>query len=184
MDVGFDKAKLLHYKALAEEHLGDPVRLRLAVVAALAAVALGGIYLPFSKRIEQVRGQLAAEHDRCDNITGVEKLRKQAESYRSRIGQQSDTNEWVQYILGGLRQLQVKLRDMESKKPRRVGPYRAVTLSLELEGSYSRLKSFLEWLEQSDRLVRVDSVRLEKQRSSLVMKIVVLGLMRKDASEA
>jgi len=70
---------------------------------------------------------------------------------------------------------------MESNEPRRVGPYRTVTLSMEIEGVYSELKAFVKWLEMTDRLLRIDSVRFEKRPSNLLMKIIVLGLVPKNA---
>ncbi len=184
MDTGIDKAKLLEYKAALLKHLSDPMRLRLTVALALVGVVLGVIYVPLSKRIERRQRELSGEKYRHEIITDVEKLRKQAGAYRHRIGENSDTNEWVQYLLEGLRQAKVRLRDMESKPTKKVGPYRTVTLTLELDGSYRRLKGFVEWLEGSDRLVRVDSMRIEKRPGNLLMKIVVLGLIRKNASAA
>ena len=184
MDVGIDKEKLLHYKALAARHLSDPMKLRLAVVFALLCAAIGAVYLPLSKRIEEGRRELAAERSRHQAVADVEKLRRQVQAYRDRIGNQADTNEWVQYILDGMRGFQVKLRDMESKEPRAVGPYLAVSLTMEIEGTYPRLKSFVEWLESSRQLLRVDSIRFEKRPDSVLMKVLVLGLSRKNAPVA
>jgi hypothetical protein len=182
VDVGIDKAKLQQYKATVAKHLRDPVKLRLTVVAVLSAAAIAGIYLPLSSRIEQTQRQLTAERTRYQSLSDVEKLRSQVGAFRGRISEHSDTNEWVQYLLDGLREFQVKLRDMASKKLRPVGPYVAVTLSMEIEGTYPRLKGFVEWLESSERLLRVDSVRLEKRKEALLMKIAVVGLIQKNAS--
>ncbi len=67
---------------------------------------------------------------------------------------------------------------MESREPRKVGPYRAVTLAVEVEGTFPNLRRFVEWLENSPRLLRVESVRFEKQTDSILMRIVVLGLVQ------
>ena len=184
MDVGIDREKLLHYRKVATEFLSDPVKLRLTTIAGVVAVALVGGYMPLSKRIRETQKRLADERDRNEQITDVEKLQKQAEAYRGRISRGADTNEWVQYILGGLGQFSVKLRNMESREPKRVGPYRTVTLEMEIEGAYPQLRAFVEWLEQSDRLLRVDSVRFERNARSLLLKMVVLGLVPKNARAA
>lgn len=184
MDIGIDKEKLLHYKAIACEHLSNPSKLRVATVGALIAVSLVSGYMPLSKRIQEVRKRLAAERERCQEITNVEKLRREVSTYRDDIGDNSDTNEWVQYLLAGLGQFNVKLRGMESREPRRVGPYRTVTLEIEIEGVYSQLTAFVEWLEQSSRLLRVDSVRFERSAESLLLKTTVLGLVPKNARSA
>ena len=179
MDVGLDKARLMQYAALGMKLLGEPAKMRVAVIAGILGVAVAAVYLPLSGEIDQARSNLAAQRNRLACIKDVESLRKDAAMYRSRIAQGSDTNEWVQYLLAGSRQADVHLRDMESKEPQKVGPYKAVSLSVELEGNYQQLKSFVEWLEQSDRLLRVESVRFEKQPHALLMKVQVLGLVQK-----
>ena len=181
METEFNKEKLLLYKEIALKHLSNPVKLRLTTVFALIAVGIAGIYMPLSNRIQLMQKQLADERERHEKISDVEKLRKQAEMYRYRIGDNLDTNEWVQYILDGLRNFKVKLREMESGEQRKIGPYRAVTLSMEVEGAYKQLKGFVEWLDGSERLLRIDTVRFEKRPDNLLMKVVVLGLVPKNA---
>ena len=184
METGIDKAKLLHYKAVVIKHLSDPAKLRLVVVGAMAGMMIGLVYVPFSDRIAGRRRALSAEIARRASIHDVEKLRTQAQSCREHVGQAGDTNEWVQYLLEGLRDKDVMLRDMASRQPKKIGPYQTVTLTLEVAGTYAQLKGFLEWLEGSDRLVRVDTVRIEKKPGTLQMKITILGLIRKHASTA
>jgi hypothetical protein len=181
MDAGIDKAKLLHYKEIAVRHLSNPAKLRLTTVLLLVGLGVALIYVPFSKRIEEARRLLADERERNEKISDVETLRKCARMYQSHISDRSDTNEWVQFILDGLQKFKVRLRTMESHEQRRIGPYRAVTLSMEIEGVYPELKAFVKWLEMTDRLLRLDSVRFEKRPDSLLMKVIVLGLVPKNA---
>lgn len=180
METGLDKEKLLHYKALVLKHLGEPSKLRLVVVCGLVLLSMAGAYVPLSGRITERRARLAEKKRRLDAIREVEALRSEVNSFRGRIPKGADTNDWVRYVLGGLREARVKLRDMASKPPYRVGCYRTVTLSVEVEGTYEELKQFMEWLEQSDRLLRVDLARLEKQSDCLVMRVVLLGLAHKN----
>jgi len=182
MEIGFDKAKLLQYKAEIVKHLGNPAKLRLTVVTVLFLAAMVSVYMPFSDRVDKNRSALAAEHNRSKAITDVEALRKEVAAYDERISEHTGANNWVQYMLDGLRAYPVKLRDMESRPPRKVGPYLAVILSMEIEGTYARMKEFVEWLECSDRVRRVDSLRFEKRPKALLMKITVLGLIPKNAS--
>jgi type II secretory pathway component PulM len=184
METGFDKEKLLHYKAIALKHLGDRTKLRLSVVFVLTLLAVVGVYTPMSDRITQNKVLLSKERQRIEAIADVESLRREIESFRGRLPEGADTNEWVQYILAGLREVRVKLRDMSSKPPMKVGPYRTVTLAIEVEGTYAEVKRFVEWLEQSDRLLRVDSSQLEKKSKSIVMRLVLLGLVRKNVKAA
>jgi hypothetical protein len=51
---------------------------------------------------------------------------------------------------------------------------------VELEGAFPDMNAFLAWLETNERLMRVDSVRIQPHRSgngSLVMQVTILGVM-------
>jgi len=180
MDLGPDKAKLLSKSQIAAL-IGDPIKMRLAVVFAVAALGVGGIYYPFSDQIAGKRAAMETEKNRLETVQQVDSLRRDVAEFRSRIGKQSDSNEWVQYLLDGSRKIGVQLRGMEIKEPRKVGPYVAVSLQLEVQGTYPQLRSFVEWLDQSDRLLRVESLRLEKTPNVILMKIYVLGIVQKNA---
>jgi len=90
----------------------------------------------------------------------------------------TDTNEWIQYVIGGVRKLPVKLVNLDSADPRRVGPFEAVELRVEVRGYYHGLESFLDWVETNERLFRVDSVAVTPMRNSnqLEMTVTLLGL--------
>lgn len=182
MDAGISKEQLQRCKAIATAHLSDPVKMRLVVIVAMTAVAIMAVYRPLAGRIETKQRQLAAQKRRANIIACVEALRKQAGVYRPRISEKSDTNEWVQYLLRGLRESGVKLRDMSSRQPRKVGPYKAIVLTVDVQGNYKTVKSLMEWLEQSDRLLRVDSIRCQKKLGAIEMKVTLLGLVGKNAA--
>jgi Tfp pilus assembly protein PilO len=55
----------------------------------------------------------------------------------------------------------------------------AVTFSMEIEGKYPELKNYVERLEASPRLVRIDTMNLEKRSDNLVMNLTVLGVVPK-----
>ncbi len=181
MDLGLDKAKVQQYKAQVVKLLGHPAKMRVALLGAMTALAIGAVYMPLSDKITKQRRLIVTEQRRLDCIREVETLRKETQQYAARIDPDSDTNEWVKYLLNACRENRVRLRDMQSKEAKRVGPYSAVVLTLEVHGSFAQLKQFLEWLEQSDRLLRVDSVRLEKLPDSVTLKVNVLGLVGKSA---
>jgi hypothetical protein len=176
-----DKAKLQQSKAQVARLLGDPLKMRLAVIFAVTALAVGGIYYPLSGQISDQRQATSTEKGRLQIIQDVEALRHDVAEFRSRLGPKSDTNEWVQYLLGGSRQVGVGVRGMEGREQRPIGPYTAITLTMEVQGTYAQIQSFVEWLEQSDRLLRIDNIRIEKMPGMIVMKITVLGLVQKHA---
>ena len=183
METGIDKEKLLYYRNLIVKHLSDPIKMRLAVVSAALIIGLGAVYVPFSKRLAKQQAQLEKQTAKANAIRDVENLRKQINLYKDRIPKISATNGWVQYILGGIRKNHVKLRDMSTRQPRKVASYKALVMEVEMEGTYPNLKKFVEWLEQSDRLLRIDGIRFKKRQDCLLMKVVVLGLVRGNATK-
>lgn len=179
MDLGLDKARLVQYRALAEKHLNDPARLRLFTAGVLLALVFFLIYTPLSKKIEQNKRFLMEAKERNNCIINYEKLQKQAMIFRPLIMAKQDTNVWISYLLDGMRKFQVKLHGMDSKPASNVGPYQTATLSMTIEGSYNELKKYVEWLESSNNLLRIDTLQFIKEERSLVMKIVILGIVPK-----
>jgi type II secretory pathway component PulM len=177
-----DKAKIQQYKARIVKILGDPVKMRLAVIFAVTVLAIGGIYYPLSGQIEEERAAVAAEKARLEVIQDVEKLRSDVTEFRSRIGEKKDTNEdWDHYLMDGTRQMGIMLRGMEKRETHAIGPYTAITQVMEVQGTFSQIQAFVEWLDKSERLLRIDNMRIEKTPGAIVMKVNVLCLVSKHA---
>lgn len=161
------------------ERLRDPWRMRLAVTAFLLTVGYAAIYAPLSGRLEQAQWQLNQERQRRDIHQDVEVLRSQVEMFESRLPQDSDTNQWVQYVIDGVRQHPVKLVNLDSVPSRSVGRYQAVAMRIDLEGRMHDLDALLHWLETNERLFRIDSAMIEPSREDGTrrsMHITLLGL--------
>ncbi len=162
------------------ERLHDPLQLRLFATGSMLLAGYLGIYMPLSGRIAELAPKLAQEQKRLSLARDIEHLRHQVDTYKDRLPDKTDTNEWVQYVLEGIRNFPLKLVALDPAAPRRAGPYKAVVLHIEIEGAFSDLDSFLHWLESNDRLMRVDAVKIEPargERKTLVMQLTVLGVM-------
>lgn len=177
MDTGVKKSDL---KASLLERLHNPTQLRGLVTAVLVLAGYACVYWPLNSQIAESSARLAAEQKSLDLARDVEHLRAQFKSFKGRLPEKSDANEWVQYVLDGIRQLPVKLVTLDSDPPRDVGPYKAVALRIELEGTFQDLNAFLRWLEGNERLFRADAVKIAPHRKGsgvLVMQLTVLGMM-------
>ena len=162
------------------ERLRDPKQLRACLTGVMLAVGYLGIYMPLSADIEQTTAKLAAEKKQLDLAHDIEHLRAQYAKLKKRLPKKTDVNEWVEYVLSGSRRFPLRLVTLDKNPVREVGPYKAVVLRLEFEGTFPDMNAFLAWLETNERLMRVDSVRIQPHRSnngSLVMQITVLGIM-------
>ena len=175
MQTGDTKAQL---HELAEQ-LHDPMRLRVLVTAVMLLVGYVAIFMPFSSRIEEKTRRLSDERKRQALANEVDGLRAQVEKFQARLPEDTDTNQWVHYVLDGIRRFPLKLNGMDSQSPQRVGPYEAVVLRIDVEGEFKELDSFLHWLETNQRLFRVDSAKIAPVRNAndrLTMQLSLLGL--------
>ena len=167
------KAKLL-------ERLHNPTQLRAIVTGLVLLVGYVGVYMPLSGGMEATGRELTQEQKRLELACDVEHLRAQFDRFKHRLPKQRDPNEWVQYVLDGVRKFPLKLAKLDAEAARDLGPYKAVVLRMEFEGAFSDLDSFLGWLETNERLFRVDTVKIAPHRSgngTLVLQMVVLGVM-------
>lgn len=149
--------------------------------ACLMMLAIGyvGIYSPLSGMISTKKRQLKQEETRRDLADTVGTLREKLETLDSRIPEGTDANEWMQYVLGGVRKSNLNLQSMTPGTPRKVGPMKAIELQVSLEGNYADFDSFLVWLETNERLFRVDAVKVSPAKDEtrgLQMHVKVLGL--------
>jgi Tfp pilus assembly protein PilO len=168
-------------KSRVLDRLRNPVQLRILVTATVLLVAYTCVYAPLSGKITDVTAELNREQVLCQLASDVEHLRTQYQGFALRLPQQSDSKEWVQYLLDGVRRFPVRLTKLDCDTPREVGPYKAAVLRVELEGSFFEIDAFLRWLESNPRLIRIDSVNIAPGQStagsSLVVRLTVLGMM-------
>ena len=147
------KAKLL-------ERLHDPLQLRLCVLAVVLAVGYGAVYSPLSDQIALTTRKIARDQHLLDLAVTMEHLQKHYHAFADRVPPQSDSKEWGQYVLEGIRQYPLRLSKLDCREPQQLGPYKAVVLQIELEGSFLDLNKFLLWLESNHRLLRADQIKI------------------------
>jgi hypothetical protein len=161
------------------EPLYSSGRLRAASTGLMLLVGYAGIYMPLSARIDETARRLNNERKRQDLCCQVECLRAQVDKFAARLPGKTDTNEWVQYLLGGIRKFPLHMLALDSGVTQRVGPYEGVVFQVEVEGAFRDLDLFLHWLETNQRLFRVDSVKIVPARGGenrVMMQLAVLGL--------
>jgi len=163
----------------AVEQLRDPFRFRIFVALVALAVAYFGVYQQLGGQIDQARRKLKKETEREGLAQEVELLRAQKEFFENRLTKDSDANEWIQYLLGGVRELPLKLINLDSDDERKVGSYKCVAMRLSVAGETRHLDALLHWLETNDRIFRIDVVSIEPSRddeTQRLMNMTLLGL--------
>ena len=174
-----EKKKKTSIQKLAER-LHDPLQFRIFVAVVALGIGYMGVYTPLSDQITETTQKLKQARELQNLNDQISDLRGEVNRVAARLPKNSDTNEWVQYILNGVRGMPVKLTNLDSAEPRQVGPFEAIVLRVELEGSYHDLETFLNWIETNQRLFRVDEMRVSMMRNSekLEMALTLLGLQQ------
>jgi type II secretory pathway component PulM len=153
-------------------------RARMAVVAIGGLVALGmfGVTNPLLDRIEKANDRLKKAEQRAAVASEVANLRKQAETYKPKLPQRVDFNDWTDYLLAGIRAEPVKLVRMDPKDQAQIGPCRVLGWQVELEGDYESLGRVVSWMENGPRLVRIDRFAMQLPSGKLNMLLIVRGI--------
>lgn len=166
------------------DRLHEPIPLRLALGLALLGSWYYLGYSPMNARIAATQAKLELDRKRLILGTEVEALRRKEARFVDRLPPRSDPNEFLQYVLGGVRSSTLKLVSLSPEKPRDAGPFEIALVKLELQGDFRDIQAFLRWVETDHRLLRVDGLTVgqdAKDPETLKAQLVVLGLMGVEA---
>jgi Tfp pilus assembly protein PilO len=171
-------------KAKLVAKLHEPVPLRLALGIALMASWYSLGYTQMSARIEETTVKLAGDRKRLALATEVEALRAEEAVFEDRLPPRDDPNEFLQYVLAGIRSFPLKLGSLNPEKPKDAPPFEVASVRVELEGKFEDLDAFLRWVETDKRLLRVDGVSMgpdQREAGIVRVQLSVLGLMGVEA---
>ena len=180
MDATDDVKKKPGLKARLVDRMHDPVQLRAALCVVLLAAWYSMGYTPMRDRIGATAAKLDRDRKRLALATEVEALRGEAAEFADRLPPRSDPNEFLQYVLDGVRSGPLKLVSLTPDKPKDAGPYQIAAVRVDLEGKYKDIDAFLRWAENDRRLLRVDSFKVDpdsKEPDTLKVSLSILGLM-------
>lgn len=160
------------------ERLHDPLQLKICIVTVLLLLGYSAVYMPLSEQIDKTTQKLKHDTKLLELAGTVEQLEDQYRKVDARIPQQTDTKEWMKYMINGIRRLPVKLNRLDCRPPIAVGPMRGIIFQIDLEGTFLELDMFLRWVESDKRFLRVNDVRMMPQRTAdtIFMQVTVLGL--------
>lgn len=165
---------------LIKSQLQDPLRLRFILCGVLLLGWYFGHHSPATDYIQLTTTRTEAEKKRIATAQQVEMLRKRLAPYQSRIPKREGQNELIQYVMAHVRKTPLKLVDLNPGKNEDMGTLRAIELKLKLEGSYADLDGFLSWVEHEQRLLRIDSLKVQQagaQKRGLGIELTLTGLV-------
>ena len=160
--------------------LRDPLKLRVLVGATMMGAWYGLFYTPISGLIQATAGDRALTESHLEAAKAIGELRTEVDKFRSYLPARSDMNEWVEYVLAGVRKFPLKVLKLEPQANRKHGPFNLAVLKLELQGQFEHLDAMLAWIEVNPRLLRIDAIDLTPGRGEaddLILNLTVLGVI-------
>ena len=146
------------------ERLHNPLQLRIFLLVIVLAAGYFGVYVPLDGKIVETTKKLQRDRKMLELAGSIEQLQKQFHKFESRVPQQADSREWVEYVMEGIRQLPVNLVSLNCKAAKEIGPYRAIVLQVQVQGTFLELDQVFRWLDSNPRLLRADDVKLAPGR--------------------
>jgi hypothetical protein len=176
MELGFKNSALL---SNVIRRFNDPAQLRWILTGLVVAVAIVGVYLPLSGRAEDSEVKANHEKERLALIKDVEHLRDEYKEIKQHVPKKWTESDWETYLVDGTRPYKLHVMNLEKQSTRSMPPYRLAVVTLVVEGTFPEFDGFLRWLDTNDKLLRVDSVKIEpsERGDTLSMKLLVQGLM-------
>ena len=173
-------------KAKLVDRLHDPFQLRAALCVTLLAAWYFLGFTPMGERIAATTVKLERDRKRLALAAEVEALREKDAEFADRLPPRSDPNEFLQYVLGGVRSGPLKLVSLNPEKPKDAGPFEVASVRIELEGKYKDVEAFLRWVEDNKRMLRVDALSVDpdsREPDAVKVQLSVLGLMGVEAPD-
>jgi len=159
------------------ERLRGRTRMAVAAIGGVFVIGLLVVARPLSQRIDANNDRLSKAEGRMMLASDVYDLRKQSGHYKKKVPRGVDLNDWTNYLLDGIRTQKVKLTKMEPKKQMSLGPCKILTWHIEMGGSFEELSKVVEWMENGERLIRLDKLVMQMHGGKLSMSLVLKGIV-------
>lgn len=156
-----------------KRHTATLLASRAHLAAAVLAFGLLVIQWPLSSRLAGARAQREASRLLVEQLREVAALTAQAEVYRDRLAEPADLSSWQELLQDQLARSGCRLLEFTPNANISSGNFEILDFALRATGSYAQLVDFLDRLERSENLVRVDDLGLgiEGRRHVLSAKI-------------
>jgi hypothetical protein len=167
-------------------HLRHPTKLRLILCSTIVVCWYALFFAPLSDQIAETKTLIDKERKRVTIAREIDQLKAKLLPYEQLIPLDADANELRRHVTDHIRKTPLNLLDIRPGKAKAIGPFDLPTLLLSVEGKYRDIDNLLAWVENDQRLLRVDTIKLSpatKTHSNLFASLTVLGLIDKSSTD-
>ena len=178
METGISAEQIEAFKKKFLIHARDRLKLRLMVTGAIFGLGLFAYLRPKAQGLDAARAKLAKLTAQATTAGDLRHCVEQERGFSDRVPKAADITDWQNYIVEKLDLSGATLRKLEPRKSVRKARYRFIYVEVECEGMFPQVLDFLDRLERGHRLVRFDRLTLEKRKTTIAFRGVVMGLVR------
>ena len=156
------------------------MQLRIFVTATVLLVAYTCMYSPLSGKIADATAEINRQQKLCQLASDVEHLRAQYQGFVDRLPTQSDSKEWVQYLLDGIRRFPLRLTDAGLRPGAGRGPLQGCRAAGRTGGGLFRHRRLapLAGIESPPAPHRFrEHLALARNKDILIVQLTLLGMM-------
>jgi Tfp pilus assembly protein PilO len=159
--------------------LKDPLQLRFILAVGVAAPWYFLVYSWLSGGTEEVEKARVKSEAHLALAREIVSLRAEVAKFRPRLPAHTDPNEWVEYLLSGVRLYPIKMVKLQPQPAKKQGPFNVVAVNVDLQGRFTDLEALLVWIESNSRIFRVESIWIAPTQdgSAMSLKMTILGVM-------
>ena len=152
----------------------------LAVTAAVVGLFIVAVYFPQRNAIKQLDVQIEEqnvlllqakeEHQKLVHLDKrVNILRESMASFYNRLAGYGEIPSFIKQIIGQLESAKLTFKEMMPQSPVSTEKYSKIPIILSFQGSFWQICSFLDGLENMDRLVQIEKLELKSDASESPM---------------
>lgn len=143
----------------------------LAAAVALVAVATLLVYRPQSRKLDEIRQNVASAQESLmadtrrasivpELVRQIDEMKKRYSGFERKLPPNQDLGEFLAQITNDLKEEALSDAEIEPKSPLKGELYQTLPILMRCEGSYLSVASFLQRLDKMQRLARVHTLRI------------------------
>ncbi|MBC8327733.1 MAG: hypothetical protein H8E31_03205 [Planctomycetes bacterium] len=146
------------------------------LAAVILVVGLLAVRLPFGMRLDAARANRDQQQRLVEDLLEVQAMMDVARVYRERLTEADDVVVWQEYVQRQLELAGGRLLEFVPGVPISSGNFKILDLEIRATGDYSQLADFVDRLERSEHLIRIDDlgVMVESGWLTLTAKVRIL----------
>jgi len=184
VELGIDKKQIESMKAALRGLADDRVQLRFVVCLVLLIVGWLAVLRPQSIALTKARKKVVQAGKQALAAEETVFFTRELEKYEPYLFAFDDPAMLQAYVRRSVEASGAQLRSFANKKTEPKGVFQVVELDMDVVGTYSELVHLVDLLEHGDKVLRLEKLKLERTKTSILMECTLNGLVKPSLAPA